>query len=55
MQGCQVGGSCKKGWLHKVEEYEEIPAGSSGRRPIRPSTIMRETGSLTQGPEEVRA
>ena len=27
MQGCQGGGSCKKGWLHKVEEYKEVAAG----------------------------
>ena len=27
----------------------------AGRRPTRPTAVMKENGSLTQGPEEVRA
>ena len=32
---CRVakeGGNCKKGWLHKVEEYQEVAAGSCWKK-----------------------
>ena len=47
-------GSCKQGWLHKVEEYQKVEAAHAGRRPTRPSAVMKEIGSLTQVHKEVR-
>ena len=32
MQGCQGGGSCKKGRLQKLEEYQEVAAGSCWKK-----------------------
>ena len=55
MQGYQGGGSCKKGWLHMVEEYRKLQLAHDGRRPTRPTAVMDENGSLTEGPKKVRA
>ena len=36
------------------DSIRKLQQAHSGRRPVKPSAVLKENGELTQGPEEVR-
>ena len=55
---CRVareGEAAKKDGCTRWKSIRKLQLAHAGRRPTRPTAVMKENGSLTQGPEEVRA
>ena len=49
------GEAAKKDGCTRWKSIRKLQLAYAGRRPTRPTAVMKENGSLTQGPEEVRA
>ena len=54
---CRVaeGEAAKKDGCTRWKSIRKLQLAHAGRRPTRPTAVMKENASLTQGPDEVRA